>query len=325
MAQRAEPYPDATPIVSVVIPAYNAANYVEEALNSVLNQTFTSHEIIIINDGSPDTNELELTLQPYLANIQYIKQENRGAAAARNAGLNAARGEFVAFLDADDRWLPNFLDEQMKFAKSTDADLVYSDALLVGESPLNGRTFMQVQPSRGAVTPESLLAVKVTVLTSAVLARKGPIMDVGLFNPNIKRGHDFELWFRLAKAGARFAYHAKVLAHHRVVESGLSGDTISQLKRTLAVLERIEAREDLTPSEKAALRLNLNRTLAELALENGKAKLLERDFTGASESFTEAKGYRPNWKLILVSLAVRIAPETLLRIYYRRSSSSKTA
>src|SRR6185436_19721240 len=98
--------------------------------------------------------------------------------------------------------------------QSTAADLVYSDALLVGESPLNGRTFMQLQPSRGAVTPESLLAVNVTVLTSAVLARKKQILEVGLFDPKIKRGHDFDLWFRLAKAGARFAYQPKVLAHH---------------------------------------------------------------------------------------------------------------
>ena len=90
------------PTVSAIIPAYNAAGFILGAINSVLNQSFTSHEIIIINDGSPDTDELERKLQPYLANIQYIKQENQGAAAARNTGLRAARGEYVAFLDADD-------------------------------------------------------------------------------------------------------------------------------------------------------------------------------------------------------------------------------
>ena len=313
------------PIVSAIIPAYNAAGFILGAINSVLDQTFTAHEIIIINDGSPDTDDLERVLQPYLPKIQYIKQDNQGAAAARNTGLRAASGEYVAFLDADDIWLATFLEEQINFAKSTGADLVYSDALLVGESPLSGQTFMQVQPSRGAVTPENLLAVNVTVLTSAVLARKKPILDVGLFDPKIRRGHDFELWFRLAKAGARFAYHPKVLAHHRIVESGLSGDTISQLKRTLAVLERIQAREDLTPSEKAALEMNFNRTLAELALENGKTKLLDEDFAGAVEAFNEAKRYRRNWKLTLVSLGVRVAPETVRRLYHRRSTASKTA
>ncbi|HEX7331575.1 MAG TPA: glycosyltransferase family A protein, partial [Pyrinomonadaceae bacterium] len=192
---------DTSPTVSVITPAYNAAKYIGDALQSVLNQTFPSHEVIVINDGSPDTDELERELRKYPATIQYIKQENRGAAAARNAGLRSARGEYVAFLDADDRWLPNFLEEQLAFLKSSNAALVFADARLIGDSPLAGRTFMELDPPRSAVTPESLLAVEVTVLTSTVLARRQPILEVGLFDEEIKRGHDFELWFRLAKSG----------------------------------------------------------------------------------------------------------------------------
>src|SRR5688500_1715581 len=311
------------PTVSVIIPAYNAGKYIGEALKSICDQTFVSHEAVVINDGSPDTEELERALHGYPCAIQYIKQENRGAAAARNAGLRAARGELVAFLDADDRWLPNFLEEQLSFLKLSNADLVYSDALLFGESPVHGRTFMELQPSRGAVTPESLLAVDVTVLTSAVLARKQPILGVGLFDETIKRGHDFELWHRLARHGVRFAYQDKVLAEHRIVESGLSGSTFSQLERTLAVLETIKTRKVLTPSEEAAYHLNYNRTLAELAVETGKERLLSKDFAGALQSFNEAKKLRQSWKLMLVSLGVRIAPEMLRRIYSRRDGAAK--
>lgn len=313
---------ESTPAVSVIIPAYNAAKYIAETLDSVFNQTFTSHELIVINDGSPDTEELERELRAYSARVRYIKQENRGAAAARNAGLHVAKGEFVAFLDADDRWYPNFLEEQIEFLRSSNADLVYSDALLSGESPLAGRSFMEVQPSRGPVTPESLLAIKVTVLTSVVLARKKPILEVGLFDEAIKRGHDFDLWLRLAKLGVRFAYQHKVLAEHRIMETGLSGDTISQLKRTLDVLETIQAREELTPAEDAALQQNLNRTHAELALENGKQKLLAKDFAGALQSFNEAKKFRKSWKLALVTLGVRIAPEMVWRVYHRRNGNA---
>lgn len=311
------------PTVSVIIPAYNASEYIGEALKSVFDQTYTSHESIVINDGSPDTDELERELEPYAERIRYIKQENRGAAAARNAGLRCARGEFVAFLDADDTWSPTFLEQQMAFLKSSNADLVYSDALLFGETPLAGRTFMEIQPSRGPVTPESLLAVDVTVLTSAVLARKKPIFEVGLFYEEMKRGHDFDLWLRLAKLGARFAYQSKVLAQHRIVETGLSGNMISQLERTLSVLEAIKTREQLTPSEDAAFRLNLNRTLAELAVENGKEKLLDGDFSGALQHFREAKNIRHSWKLTLVCFGLRIAPEMLRRIYSRRNGASK--
>jgi len=312
------------PLVSVIIPAYNAAEYIGEALESVFNQTFTSHETIVINDGSPDTNELEQKLEPYKASIKYIKQDNCGAAAARNVGIRAARGEFVAFLDADDHWLTTFLERQVEFLNSTNADLVYSDALLFGDSPITARTFMDAHPSRGAVTPEALLTVQVTVLTSTVLARKQPIMDVGLFDETIKRGHDFDLWLRLAKFGARFAYQREVLAEHRILESGLSGNMIRQLERSLSVFETIKARGKLTANEAAALQLNLDRTHAGIALENGKQKLLAKDFAGALDCFKEVSKFRWNWKLTVVSLGVRIAPQTLWRMYHRRNQNGVT-
>lgn len=306
------------PLVSVIIPAYNAAEFMRETLDSIFAQTYTRYEAIVINDGSSDTEALEQVLERYPDNLLYIEQENQGAAAARNAGLRAASGEFVAFLDADDRWVPEFLEKQMELLKSNNVDIVFADADLFGDSPLDGRTFMQVEPPNGEVTAENLLAVKVTVLTSSVLARKKPIVDVGLFDESLRRGQDFDLWFRLAKAGARFAYSREVLAHHRIVESGLSGDTISQLQRTLAVLDAVKSRTDLTESEKAAHELNTNRTLRELALETGKEKLLRRDFPGALECFNEARRFRHSLKLILVCLALKIAPGVLWRIYNRR-------
>ena len=313
------------PTVSVIIPAYNSATFIGEALNSVFRQTFTSYEVIVINDGSADTEDLERELKRYPEGVRYIKQENRGAAAARNTGLRAAAGEFVAFLDADDTWLPNFLEKQVEFLRGSGVDLVYADALLSGESPLAGRTFMQIEPSRGEVTPENLLAVKVTVLTSTVLARKKPILEVGLFDETFRRGQDFDLWLRLAKAGARFDYHSEVLAHHRIVESGLSGNTRSQLERTLAVLEAIKKRGGLTASEDVALNVNLKRTLREFALENGKEKLLQKDYAGALKCFQEAKKAKFSWKVLLVCLALKIAPGTLWRFYNRREDESRRA
>jgi glycosyltransferase involved in cell wall biosynthesis len=312
---------DTTPTVSIITPAYNAAKHIGEALDSVFNQTFASYEVIVINDGSPDTDELERELQSHQATVRYIKQENQGAAAARNAGLRCARGEYVAFLDADDRWLPSFLADQLEFLKSSNADLVFCDALLIGQSVLAGRTFMQLDPPKTAVTPENLLAVNVTILTSAVVARKQPIYEVGLFDETIKRAHDFELWFRLAKAGARFACHRDVLAEYRIGDSGLSGDALKQLYRTLSVFESIKAKGALTPSEDAALNLSRTRTLGKIALESGKEKLRARDFEGALECFKEARSYGESWKLRLVSLGMRIAPETLRRLLYWRNGT----
>jgi glycosyltransferase involved in cell wall biosynthesis len=308
-----------TPAVSVIIPAYNAAKYFREALESVLNQTLTPHEIIVINDGSPDTDQLERELQPYASQVHYIKQENRGAAAARNVGVSAASGEFLAFLDADDKWSPTFLEEQIQFLKRNDADLVYADALLTGQSPAAGRTFMQVQPSRGEVTAEKLLTVEVTVLTSTVLARKQAILEAGLFDEALRRGQDFDLWFRLAKRGARMVYQREVLAEHRIVESGLSGDAISQLERALSVFERIRAKGELTPSEEAALQGAVNVALSKVALENGKEMLRQKDFDGALNSLRQSMRHQQNWKVSLACLGLKVAPELLWRIYVRRA------
>src|SRR3989442_2756657 len=122
-----------SPKVSDIIPAYNAAAFVGETLGSVFAQTFTDYEVIVINDGSPDTEAFERAIAPYRERLNYIEQENRGASAARNAGLRAARGEFVAFLDADDSWLPNYLEEQIKFLRAHNVDLVCADAAIYNE------------------------------------------------------------------------------------------------------------------------------------------------------------------------------------------------
>lgn len=306
------------PTVSVIIPAYNAAAFIGETLDSVYAQTFSDFEVIVVNDGSPDTEDLERALKRFPPSLRYLKQENSGAAAARNRGIRAATGEFVAFLDADDTWLPSFLEKQVGVLDREHADVVWADARLYGESPLAGRTFMEIQPSFSEVTPENLLAVKVTVLTSTVVARRQPILEVGLFDFELRRGQDFELWLRLARHGCRFVYQEEVLAQRRLVEDSLSGGVMSQLQRTLTVLDAIKAKGDLTPSEEAALLVNLRRTRRELALETGKEKLRERDFAGALESFREASNFRQSWKLVLVCLGLRTAPELLWRMYQRR-------
>src|SRR4051812_28594915 len=101
-----------TPLVSVVIPAYNVGDFIAQALDSVLAQTYRHFEILVVNDGSPDTPVIEAALAPYRDRITYIAQENAGPSAARNAGIERGRGELIAFLDGDDIWLPTCLAEQ---------------------------------------------------------------------------------------------------------------------------------------------------------------------------------------------------------------------
>ena len=102
-----------SPRVSVVMPAYNAARFIPVALRSAEAQTFAGRELIVVNDGSPDTEQLEAALAPFFDDIVYVEQANLGAGPARNRAISLARGELIAFLDADDEWLPEFLAHQV--------------------------------------------------------------------------------------------------------------------------------------------------------------------------------------------------------------------
>src|SRR5918993_11985 len=208
--------PDATagglrtsPRVTVVIPAFRAANYIAEALDSVCAQTFTDFEIVVVNDVSPDTEELEQVLTRYRERVKYLKRDrNGGPGAARNTGILAARGEYVAFLDADDYWDPAFLAEQMAFFdRHPDVSLVYSDAswFLEGSRVVVG-TLMTQAPSRGEPTFERLTRQECTVGTSAVVVRRDAVINAGLFDADIGNySEDFDLYLRIAKSGARLA------------------------------------------------------------------------------------------------------------------------
>ena len=105
------------PAVTIVIPAYNSAQYIEDTLNSVKAQNFTDYEVIVVNDGSDDREELERILKSHPLPVIYILQENKGVSAARNAAIRVARGEFYAQLDADDQWTPDYLQVQLEILK----------------------------------------------------------------------------------------------------------------------------------------------------------------------------------------------------------------
>ncbi len=309
------------PVVSVVIPAYNVAPYISETLDSIFAQTFARYEVIVVNDGSPDTKELEQALEPYLNRLIYLKQENRGAGAARNAGLRQARGEFVAFLDADDLWLPDYLSEQIKFIREGEYDFVYADALLFGQSPLAGRTFMQIAPSNGEVTFESLVNGQCNVITSGVVARTQLILEVGMFDEQLRNSQDFELWVRLVRKGARASYQRKVLLRYRYHENSLSGDALNQIKRELRVLGKIESSYDLTPREREEVSKAMAAIGTNLELETGKLHLSKGEFAEAREAFLRANATRRSLKLSAALLLLRIAPRLLQRVYVRRADT----
>ena len=310
-----------TPKVSVIIPAYKIADYIGEALQSVFAQTFTNFEIVVVNDGSPDTVEFERAIEPFLDRIVYIKQGNKGAAAARNAAIQEARGEILAFLDGDDLWLPEFLQSQIEYLEKNDFDLVYADAEFFGEDVPAGQTYMQFSKSNGGVTTESLICWDCNVITSGTIARREAVVAAGLFDesPIFRRGQDFEMWFRLAKRGAKLGYQHRVLLKYRVRSGSLTGNHVQLAERNVTALEGIKAKFDFTESEKTAWERQMKIASAMLNVEKGKSQIINGDFAAARQSFAAANRFYRKPKLLFVGLMLKFAPNLLQRFFAGRA------
>lgn len=307
-----------TPLVSIITPAYNIAGYIAETLDSALAQTFQDFEIIIVNDGSPDTAEFEKNLEPYADRIIYLKQSNLGAGQARNVAIEHARGKFLAFLDGDDVWQKNFLQSQLEFLDKNNFDLVYADAILFGGSAMDGQKYTQNAPSGGAANFESLLDLRCNIITSGVLARKQNVLDAGKFEVEKVRAHDFVLWLKMARNKTRIGYQKRVLLKYRVRRDSLSGDSIQRVEREIDVYARVKKQIELDGAQKKIIENQLKRLRAELEIERGKSFLMQKNFAAAQTAFQKANEYRQSKRLQMVILLLKIAPQVLLKFYQSR-------
>jgi glycosyltransferase involved in cell wall biosynthesis len=303
------------PRISVIVPAYNAADTIVEAIDSALAQKYREHEIIVVNDGSPDTERLERALSQKMEEITYIKQRNQGAGVARNTAIEHARGEIIAFLDADDVWLPEFLASQYVFLERNSLDMVYCDAVMFGMKSAYRQTFMESAPSDGDVTVESLLDLKCNVITSGTMVRKSAVLAAGGFETERVRAHDFHLWIRIARNGGKIGYQRKQLLKYRVSPDGLSGDSVSRAERELDAFHRVRKTVELTPEQAAIADHRISGLEADLAVERGKASLLRGDYKEAASKFSLANQYRRSPKLTAITLMTRVAPSLLLKFY----------
>jgi hypothetical protein len=314
-------------LVSVVIPAYNAASCIVEALDSVLNQTFATHEIIVINDGSPDTTLLERALEPYRERIRYIHQENQGPSGARNAGIRAARGKYVAFLDSDDRWLPCHLANQIEDLEKRPAlGLFYADAMLtVDEVPL--RTYFESCPQTHPVTFESLITEECSVVTSATVALREALITAGMFDDQFRRCEDFDLWTRIVHCGYEADYTSQVQIVHRS-RNGLSSDVESMKRSLVAVYEKLALTLPVSQAQKELILARQARAEAELQLELCKKSLLGGDPQHALAAAESARRVFHNWRLRFLIFGLRVAPRPfamLYRVYVRFQASRNRA
>ncbi len=186
------------PLVSVIIPAFKAAPFIKECLDAVLKQSYENYEIIVVDDGSPD-NQKDI-IQPYLdnnKNIKYYYQPNKGVSAARNSGFKISKGDLVAFLDADDVWMPNNLEVKVHAIQKDNIGMVHSNAYLIDEHSnlIEG----ELSGSEGQLL-NKLLAWKDTVVPgpSSILIKRKVVENIGLWDEELSTSADQDFFIRVA-------------------------------------------------------------------------------------------------------------------------------
>jgi glycosyltransferase involved in cell wall biosynthesis len=278
--------------LSVVIPAYNAGSMLREALRSVGDPGPTG-EILVVDDGSTDGSAAIVAGAP---GVQVLTQANRGPGAARNRGIAAARGGLVAFLDADDRWLPGRTAALLAAAHAPTADLLVADYKV--RNMERGVLREVTCPDFGAGAVPALFRHNV-LATSAVAARRAAIVEAGGFREDLRFGEDWDLWLRLAERGP-VAKLPGFAAEYQERKGSLAGGDVDRLHEAseAVMAAALDRRPDLyRPLERAAR--------ADLALRSGLRAYRSGDFHRARGYFWQSiRGGRltPSGRYLLQSL-----------------------
>jgi len=325
------PPPSADPLVSVIIATYNYGHLIERSVDSLLSQDYRHLEIIVVDDGSTDNTQA--VLERYRGRLRYVRCEHRGAAAARNSGLEVAGGDYIAFLDADDILLPHSIRRRVAFLESQpDLDVVFGDvevardACVVVPSFLRDRSVFRSIPrmrvAEGAyVLPERIFDYVVRerfITVPSVLIRRRTMDHVGRFDETFNKSQDdYDLWLRLARE-ARLGYLDSLLARCFIHGANMSNNTILACHKRIELMHKLlRIYPDLTPTTRRLIARRLGEQhFAVGYMYFAGSKLLE-----ARAHFAQARRHssRPA-RMALYHACTALRPETveLLRLAKRR-------
>ena len=224
-------------VVSVIIPTYNRSRYILESIESILAQTYSCYEIIIVDDGSTD-NTREI-LMPLVKEdtIQYIYQQNQGEASARNHGINVAKGKYIAFLDSDDLFIPTKLKKQVEFLDThPEVAFVHSCYSKFRDSGID-LGYRDTSKITGKVYPDILLKWAPLIAVPSVLVRAKVLSELGGFDTNLRWGTDLDMWRRITKRYP-IGVIPEVLTEIRVHYGNISGNKAAAASSFEQVLEK---------------------------------------------------------------------------------------
>lgn len=301
------------PTVSVIIPAYNVEPYIAETLSSLFAQTYQDFEAILINDGSTDGTETATA--PFCERLVYIRQENQGVMAARNTGLRAARGRYIALLDSDDLLLPRFLEVLVGMLE-TDPSLsaAYPNAYFFGSPNFDGKLHQEVFPVAEPVTFDRVLRRECYIFGLLVFRRE-VINEVGNYDESLQGqgAEDFELWLRMLRQGRRFAFTTEPLAKYRWRHDSLSNTGVGLLSCVVSVYEKL-LRSELTAGQRQWIESHLPELRAQLSYARFKDELKLTRFAEATRHLAEARQFYRQPKLAVLQMALKIAPHVVAKL-----------
>ena len=205
------------PLVSCVITTHNRIDLLPRAIDSVLKQTYSNLECIVVSDNSSDGTVEYCQGRVGIRFINITLDESRGGNYARNVGIRSSNGEYVAFLDDDDYWLPTKIEKQVSLIDEKNCDLVYCGRSIESVGPDGSVSFFDTLPDRnntGDMRKKVLLTIATTT-TSAILLRKSALFDIGLFDENLKFWQEYEMLIRMAQRSP-FYYVNEALIVYRV-------------------------------------------------------------------------------------------------------------
>lgn len=227
-----------TPLISVVLPMYNAENFIEETIRSVLNQTYKTFEILVVDDCSNDKSvEIVESLIEEYKNIKlYINNENLGVAISRNRAVKNANGRFICYLDADDFWLPDKLEKQLNFVLQNDCAFSFTGYEFT--------TSMRKESGK-IVTPPQMISYKEalrnhTIFTSTVMLDLSKLKKENIMMPDVRRGQDTATWWKILKITNKAFCLQEPLSLYRRTNSSLSSNKLKAIKRTWYLFRKVE-------------------------------------------------------------------------------------
>jgi len=222
-----------TPLVSVIVPCYKHAHYLHEALDSVLQQTYDNIETIVIDDGSPDRVK---DVTDRYSHVKYYRQQNMGLAGARNAGFQLSLGEFIIFLDADDRLLSSGIETNLSWLhRHAEYRCVAGQCVLIDS--YGNRMKAAPAPLPSQADYESFLRKNLIWNPAEMLYRRELLLEIGGFDPTINATADWDLYLRIART-SRIGTHNTAIVEYRLHNNNMSGHPGRMLRDTLLVFRK---------------------------------------------------------------------------------------